>query len=55
MSGDEKVNFRIKRKLKNWFKKYASSKGGMSKVLQDHIAALQQEEEEKRKCPTTRP
>lgn len=40
----QRLQLRIDKDLKRWFKDYARGKGGMSKIVQEHIEELQNQE-----------
>lgn len=40
MGKDERFNSRIDPDLKSWFKRYASTRGGMSRMISDFIEGL---------------
>ena len=45
MGKDDRLNLRMKPRLKSWFKKYAARRGGMSKLVVEHVEELKQSEE----------
>jgi len=44
---DVRLNLRIDKDLKEWFKNYSSTRGGMSHVLKHIIARLKRKDEER--------
>ena len=46
MSKEERLQLRMEKKLKEWFRSFSEGRGGMSRIVVDYVMALQKADEE---------